>query len=1011
VFMTPKEAARIRAKKATTIPCPKLVEFEKQRMALEKAVKEDEKRAEKREKLLQEMRNATKEVKTTSKRKKTDEQKGEHNGTANVGAETNDENKSSLQAVREAKEKIAQLDKEAKRAGSAGNTTETGKPTKKDKKEKKEKKATPQSGSTPDADKVSKSSARANAEATKSEHSKKDTMTEDNSTGSAHGSTPENATEKGKQPKEKKDKKEKKEKKATPQEDESTPGGDRISKSSAPANAEATKSEHSKKDKTTEDNSTGSAHGSTPENATEKGKQPKEKKDKKEKKEQKATPQEDESTADADKVSKSSAPANAEATKSEHSKKDTTTEDNSTGSAHGSTPENATEKGKQPKEKKDKKEKKEKKATPQEDESTPGGDKVSKSSAPTNAEATKSEHSKKDTTTEDNSTGSAHGSTPENATEKGKQPKEKKDKKEKKEKKATPQEDESTPGADKISKSSAPAIAEATKSEHSKKDTTTEGNSTGSAHGSTPENATEKSKQPKEKKDKKEKKEKKATPQEGESTPGGDKVSKSSAPAIAEATKSEHSKKDKTTEDNSIGSAHGSTPENATEKGKQPKEKKDKKEKKEKKSKDDEPTPDAGNVSDQHSTEKPKSATCSTLCLLDQARPLKVQKPKDDSKKRKSDMLLERQSTLASIDGLLLESPLTGSASPHSASSPPTTEKKERKKVLTEEEKAKIQAMQKPSEMPYDERKRQYAAMRRAIYKDAKPELVAKFSLANDKERFQMLKSWVQNQDVGEIDIEEKYVTFVRTVRTDRYTTVTIFQLEKIYGKGQEAKAFIQELCRGQAGVPHPQAPNVKKARMYKVLREVVEENQSGTSAETSASLSGRVRDGGAKQLLAKQLQGLNSSTPEFMNLTTGQIRCKKPKKEKSPVDEAIAEMKKISKKWNQVVNELPKMIKDLQDYNVRNCSELVTALDAHEVPAATGWQRVETYLGAPASEVDPMDFQAKLECEKNEIAVIMGDISDAKRRLSAAKGPKKGKGRAAKKADPSSDEAESVED
>jgi len=88
-----------------------------------------------------------------------------------------------------------------------------------------------------------------------------------------------------------------------------------------------------------------------------------------------------------------------------------------------------------------------------------------------------------------------------------------------------------------------------------------------------------------------------------------------------------------------------------------------------------------------------------------------------------------------------------------------------------------------------------------------------------------------------------------------------------------------------------------------------------------------------------------------------------------------------------------------------------VIALDAHEVPAATGWQRVETYLGAPASEVDPMDFQAKLECEKNEIAVIMGDISDAKRRLSAAKGPKKGKGRAAKKADPSSDEEESVED
>ena len=64
--MTPKEAARIRAKKATTIPCPNLAEFEKKRMALEKAVKEDEKRAQKREKLLKEMKNAIGEMKTTS---------------------------------------------------------------------------------------------------------------------------------------------------------------------------------------------------------------------------------------------------------------------------------------------------------------------------------------------------------------------------------------------------------------------------------------------------------------------------------------------------------------------------------------------------------------------------------------------------------------------------------------------------------------------------------------------------------------------------------------------------------------------------------------------------------------------------------------------------------------------------------------------------------------------------------------------------------------------------------
>ena len=35
---------------------------------------------------------------------------------------------------------------------------------------------------------------------------------------------------------------------------------------------------------------------------------------------------------------------------------------------------------------------------------------------------------------------------------------------------------------------------------------------------------------------------------------------------------------------------------------------------------------------------------------------------------------------------------------------------------------------------------------------------------------------------------------------------VTIFQLEKIFGKSKDAKAFIQELTKGQKGTPHPQA-------------------------------------------------------------------------------------------------------------------------------------------------------------------------------------------------------------
>ena len=54
---------------------------------------------------------------------------------------------------------------------------------------------------------------------------------------------------------------------------------------------------------------------------------------------------------------------------------------------------------------------------------------------------------------------------------------------------------------------------------------------------------------------------------------------------------------------------------------------------------------------------------------------------------------------------------------------------------LSLEEKEKIAAMSRPADMPYDERKRQYAALRRDIVKSASPELLAKFSFATDRER------------------------------------------------------------------------------------------------------------------------------------------------------------------------------------------------------------------------------------------------------------------------------------
>ena len=100
----------------------------------------------------------------------------------------------------------------------------------------------------------------------------------------------------------------------------------------------------------------------------------------------------------------------------------------------------------------------------------------------------------------------------------------------------------------------------------------------------------------------------------------------------------------------------------------------------------------------------------------------------------------------------------------------------------------------------------------------------------------------------------------------------------------------------GQTGTPHPQAPSCKKARMFKVLREVEEEVKTGSRASSQLQLSGRVRSPEMKQLLARQLgtalQQLEGKGQ--VDLKTGQIKSKQPKKEKSPLQLAQQELKKL---------------------------------------------------------------------------------------------------------------------
>ena len=114
------------------------------------------------------------------------------------------------------------------------------------------------------------------------------------------------------------------------------------------------------------------------------------------------------------------------------------------------------------------------------------------------------------------------------------------------------------------------------------------------------------------------------------------------------------------------------------------------------------------------------------------------------------------------------------------------------------------------------------------------------------------------------------------------------------------ASTALLATTEGQTGVPHPQAPGVKDAYMFKVLAEISEEIKSGQRGESSLGISGRVRSPEMKSLLAKQL-GMGLASLEGagqLDLKTGRITSKKQKKEKTQEQLALDELKKLSNKF-----------------------------------------------------------------------------------------------------------------
>lgn len=63
-----------------------------------------------------------------------------------------------------------------------------------------------------------------------------------------------------------------------------------------------------------------------------------------------------------------------------------------------------------------------------------------------------------------------------------------------------------------------------------------------------------------------------------------------------------------------------------------------------------------------------------------------------------------------------------------------------------------------------------------------------------------MMKNFLVNSGVDSIEVEEQYTKYAEESRKDRYITITLFQLEKKFGKGKEAQKFIADLVKGAGG-------------------------------------------------------------------------------------------------------------------------------------------------------------------------------------------------------------------
>ena len=186
-----------------------------------------------------------------------------------------------------------------------------------------------------------------------------------------------------------------------------------------------------------------------------------------------------------------------------------------------------------------------------------------------------------------------------------------------------------------------------------------------------------------------------------------------------------------------------------------------------------------------------------------------------------------------------------------------TTPSRKRCKSLTADDAAKLKGMSEPSDMPREQRKRNYAQLGRMIRLDA--DLASRFKiLGSDKDKFQFMRDTLLSAHESSVAVVSKILVSKQTENKDRYRTVSKLQLQKMYGDSDDAKEFIRRLLKGQVGKDHPQAPGFSPAKLYRVLKDSLEDHGSKHSMDTSVEVGGEVDTPEAREALVPDMEAIS---------------------------------------------------------------------------------------------------------------------------------------------------------